>query len=305
MADARTLAVAAAALGAGWCFGLVYPTGTLPNYTYYASPLELPLTLIALALAFVLFFPSKKLGALTKCPATAWPAGKPMLAKPADYPLYDHIKDPKGSFTKICDMLIAEVKDELPKMYALPQRENEWIHHMLEYNTKGGKMTRGLMVVETATIIFKARGLPIDNAAMCKFAVLGWCIEWLQARPWPSTSPRLPVAGHDGNAHTMCMHAGVAARGRRHHGRVAHAPRPTLLVQVQGGRPHRHQRRGHHRGARVQDPQAPLRARRVLPPAGRAGTSTVLFCWCRSSLPWPPGADSPGTWLRRALGTSS
>jgi len=27
----------------------------------------------------------------------------------------------------------------------------------------------------------KARGLPIDNAAMCKFAVLGWCIEWLQA----------------------------------------------------------------------------------------------------------------------------
>jgi hypothetical protein len=28
---------------------------------------------------------------------------------------------------------------------------------MLEYNTKGGKMTRGLMVVETATIIFKAR----------------------------------------------------------------------------------------------------------------------------------------------------
>jgi len=107
--------------------------------------------------------------------------GKPMLAKPADYPRYDHVNDPKGSFVAICDMLIAEVKDELPKMYSLPQRENEWIHHMLEYNTKGGKMTRGLMVVETASIIFKARGLPIDNAAMCKFAVLGWCIEWLQA----------------------------------------------------------------------------------------------------------------------------
>ena len=165
-----------------------------------------------------------------------------------------------------------------PSRYSLPQPENEWIHHMLEYNTKGGKMTRGLMVVETASIIFKARytpfraaslyhaaslfhaaslyhaacrypppsssrraailtmaiptygllptdyfllptsylttdylhfttfqlttdrllfttcylyfaltttlkarGLPIDNAAMCKFAVLGWCIEWLQA----------------------------------------------------------------------------------------------------------------------------
>ena len=44
-----------------------------------------------------------------------------------------------------------------PSRYSLPQRENEWIHHMLEYNTKGGKMTRGLMVVETASIIFKAR----------------------------------------------------------------------------------------------------------------------------------------------------
>jgi farnesyl diphosphate synthase len=177
----QTIAVAAAALGAGWGIGLVYPSSALPSYTYYASPLELPLTLIVLALALALLFPSKKTGALTKCPATAWPVGKPLLAKPADYPRYDHVNDPKGSFVAICDMLIAEVKDELPKMYSLPQRENEWIHHMLEYNTKGGKMTRGLMVVETASIIFKARGLHIDNAAMCKFAVLGWCIEWLQA----------------------------------------------------------------------------------------------------------------------------
>ena len=37
-------------------------------------------------------------------------------------------------------------------------------------------MTRGLMVVESAVIIFKARGLPIDNTTMCKFAVLGWCV---------------------------------------------------------------------------------------------------------------------------------
>ena len=53
---------------------------------------------------------------------------------------------------------------------------------MLEYNTKGGKMTRGLMVVESAVIIFKARGLPIDNTTMCKFAVLGWCIVRVRVR---------------------------------------------------------------------------------------------------------------------------
>ena len=106
----NTIAAVAVGLGAGWCIGLVYPTGAIPSYAYYASPLELPLTLIALALAFVLLLPSKKPGALTKCPATSWPAGKPMLANPANYPLYDHVKDPKGSFVKICDMLIAEVE---------------------------------------------------------------------------------------------------------------------------------------------------------------------------------------------------
>ena len=112
----QTIAVAAAALGAGWGIGLVYPSSALPSYTYYASPLELPLTLIVLALALALLFPSKKTGALTKCPATAWPVGKPLLAKPADYPCYNHVNDPTGSFVAICDMLIAEVKDELPKM---------------------------------------------------------------------------------------------------------------------------------------------------------------------------------------------
>ena len=125
--------------------------------------------------------PAANSGALTDCPATSWPAGKPILASPADYPKYDYAGDPKGSFTKICDMLIAEIKAELPVMYELPARENEWIERMLEYNTKGGKMTRGIMVVETAVILFKARGLEIDNTTMCKFAVLGWCIEWLQA----------------------------------------------------------------------------------------------------------------------------
>jgi len=123
----------------------------------------------------------KPSGALTTCPATSWPAGKPMLASPADYPTYDHTGDPKGSFMKICDMLIAEVKDELPKMYELPERENEWINKMLKYNTVGGKMTRGLMVVEAGVTLFKARGLTVDNTTMCKFGILGWCIEWLQA----------------------------------------------------------------------------------------------------------------------------
>ena len=90
----------------------------LPYYEihYCALPCAPAVRYVLAALGLALLFPSKKTGALTKCPATAWPVGKPMLAKPADYPRYDHVNDPKGSFVAICDMLIAEVKDELPKM---------------------------------------------------------------------------------------------------------------------------------------------------------------------------------------------
>mgnify|MGYP004099102747 CR=1 FL=1 len=73
----QTISVAAAALGVGWGIGLVYPGSDLPSYAYYASPLELPLTLIALGLALALLFPSeKKAGALTKCPVWRAAAGR-------------------------------------------------------------------------------------------------------------------------------------------------------------------------------------------------------------------------------------
>jgi len=173
--SSHTVAVAAIALGAGCCIGLA-ANAEIPHY---GSPFEVPVTLVLVVLGYVLLSGPKK--GSTAFPATSWPKGKPIMSKPSDYPKYDLEKDPKGSFMAINDMLIEEIKAELPAMYELPERENAWINRMLEYNTKGGKMTRGLMVVETGKIIFKAKGLPIDNTALCKFAVLGWCIEWLQA----------------------------------------------------------------------------------------------------------------------------
>ena len=40
-------------------------------------------------------------------------------------------------------------------MYELPARETEWVHRMLDYNIKGGKMNRGLMVVESVKELAK------------------------------------------------------------------------------------------------------------------------------------------------------
>merc|ERR1719379_2040413 len=42
-------------------------------------------------------------------------------------------------------------------------------------------MNRGLMVVESGIEILKHKGRPLDSEVLTKLAVLGWCIEWLQA----------------------------------------------------------------------------------------------------------------------------
>lgn len=102
------------------------------------------------------------------------------------YPDYDYWKDPKGSFLKICDMLIDDMLKELPLRYDLPQREVEWLREMLEYNVKGGKMNRGLMVVESGVSILRKKkrqggGKDVTNEQLGQLAVLGWAIEWLQA----------------------------------------------------------------------------------------------------------------------------
>lgn len=94
-----------------------------------------------------------------------------------EYPSYDYENDPKGSFMKICDMLVEEILEDLPKHYDLPKRETEWLEKMLNYTVKGGKMNRGLMVVDAGVSILNTK----DNTTLCRLAVLGWAIEWLQA----------------------------------------------------------------------------------------------------------------------------
>ena len=99
------------------------------------------------------------------------------------YPTYDYEKDPKGSFIKVCDMMIEELVQTLPVKYDLPPKETKWIQDTLEYNVKGGKMNRGLMVVDAGVSMMKAAngGKTPTNDELCQLAVLGWTIEWLQA----------------------------------------------------------------------------------------------------------------------------
>jgi farnesyl diphosphate synthase len=107
-------------------------------------------------------------------PATA--ASK--TTAPIVYPHYDLENNPKESFLKLNDMLIQEILDELPQNYHLPPRQVEYLQNMLRYTIEGGKMNRGLMVVNAGVSIL---GKNISNTDICRLAVLGWTIEWLQA----------------------------------------------------------------------------------------------------------------------------
>jgi len=122
---------------------------------------------------------AKAQGSGVAFPATHWPAGKPSLVGPPAYPQYDQSK-PKESFLAVCDMLIDEVCAELGPGYEMPEAEVAWARRMLNYNVRGGKMNRGLMVIDSGVHILKAKQLPASNDTIVRFAILGWCIEWLQ-----------------------------------------------------------------------------------------------------------------------------
>lgn len=71
-----------------------------------------------------------------------------------------------------------EVKDEILaelEVLEMPKFAVEWIEQMTDYNVTGGKMNRGLSVVETAMII---QGGDFPAEELKRFMGLGWCIEW-------------------------------------------------------------------------------------------------------------------------------
>ncbi|KAG7340155.1 polyprenyl synthetase [Nitzschia inconspicua] len=129
-----------------------------------------------LTAVYMKYFSSKQAASF---PATNQDRTETNTTSTVQYPHYDYDNDPKGSFMKICDMLIQEVIETLPERYDLPKPEAEYLQRMLEYNVKGGKMNRGMMVVESGVLLFGRDN--VDNTTLCRLAILGWAIEWLQA----------------------------------------------------------------------------------------------------------------------------
>ncbi|KAL0145784.1 farnesyl pyrophosphate synthase [Mucor lusitanicus] len=83
----------------------------------------------------------------------------------------------RQAFLKVFPTLADEVLLELRK-YNMPEDAYEWTKKMLYYNVPGGKLNRGISVVDTVRIL---KGDAVTEDDIFKATVLGWLIEFLQA----------------------------------------------------------------------------------------------------------------------------
>ncbi|KAK9462931.1 isoprenoid synthase domain-containing protein [Lipomyces oligophaga] len=84
----------------------------------------------------------------------------------------------KTKFVKFFDVIAEELLGEL-KNYHISEEAVEWYKKNLYYNSVGGKLNRGLSVLDTYRILSGKEELSDEEYS--KAAVLGWCIELLQA----------------------------------------------------------------------------------------------------------------------------
>ncbi|KAJ3569318.1 hypothetical protein NP233_g5130 [Leucocoprinus birnbaumii] len=79
----------------------------------------------------------------------------------------------EGVYRRIADELVEDLRKN-----NIPEDAMKWYRRSLDYNVPGGKLNRGMSVVDTVEIL-KRR--PLTEEEYVKAAVLGWCIELLQA----------------------------------------------------------------------------------------------------------------------------
>ncbi|KAI8393281.1 farnesyl pyrophosphate synthase [Radiomyces spectabilis] len=83
----------------------------------------------------------------------------------------------RKAFLDIFPQLAEEVLAELRK-YNMPEDAYQWTKDNLFYNVPGGKLNRGLSVVDTVRIY---KGDAVTEDDIFKASVLGWLVEFLQA----------------------------------------------------------------------------------------------------------------------------
>ncbi|SCU96109.1 LAFA_0G04324g1_1 [Lachancea sp. 'fantastica'] len=90
-------------------------------------------------------------------------------------------EDKRNRFLGVFPALVDELKSILSG-YGMTEDALQWYENSLNYNTPGGKLNRGLSVVDTYAILKgKNSYADLSDEEYFKLAILGWCIELLQA----------------------------------------------------------------------------------------------------------------------------
>mgnify|MGYP004705882047 FL=1 len=87
----------------------------------------------------------------------------------------------KKKFLELFPELVTELLDVL-RENGMPNDAISWFQKNLEYNTPGGKLNRGISVVDTYALLKGYKSYDdFSESEYKRAAILGWCIELLQA----------------------------------------------------------------------------------------------------------------------------
>ncbi|KAN0129021.1 farnesyl diphosphate synthase [Lactarius tabidus] len=90
-------------------------------------------------------------------------------------------KDKKAAARERFEGVYEVVRDDLLedfRRHNMPEEAIEYYRRSMDYNVPGGKLNRGLSVVDSATIL---KGRELTESEYFQAAVLGWAVEWMQA----------------------------------------------------------------------------------------------------------------------------
>ncbi|XP_076884697.1 farnesyl diphosphate synthase 2-like [Bidens hawaiensis] len=84
--------------------------------------------------------------------------------------------DLKSKFMQVYDSIKFDLLHD--PSFEFDDDSRQWVERMIDYNVPGGKMIRGLAVVDSYQLLNTEK---LTDDGIFLSSVLGWCIEWLQA----------------------------------------------------------------------------------------------------------------------------
>ncbi|GAB4845899.1 glycerol channel [Ancistrocladus abbreviatus] len=86
------------------------------------------------------------------------------------------MSDLRSKFMEVYSTLKSELLND--PAFEWTDDSRRWVERMLDYNVPGGKLNRGISVVDSYKLL---KGAEVTEDEFFLASALGWCVEWLQA----------------------------------------------------------------------------------------------------------------------------